>query len=126
MIDSLIDAGKYLVTIFSEKQKMKKARKQQLSSTLKTIGDLLQATANDLRNDIYPHGSCTAMENLADNLIQELEGFLNEEQVKDLKFNLQLASRLEQLYAERKAPGFIDKIEQASGHFYAVSILTSF
>jgi len=126
MIDSLIDAGKYLVTLFSEKQKMKKARKHQLSSTLKTIGDLLQATANDLRNDVYPHGSCTAMENLADNLIQELDGFLNEEQVKDLKFNLQLASRLEQLYAERQVPGFIDKIEQASGHFYAVAILTSF
>ena len=126
MIETLIEAGKFLITVFSDKKKLKKDRKQKLSSTLKTIGDLIHSVAVDLQNNNYPHGSCAAMEALSDILIQELDEFLNDPQKQILKEALRMTTHLEHMYAQRNEPGYIDKIEQASGHFYAVSILTSF
>lgn len=125
MIDTLIDIGKYLINVFSEKRKIKKDRRNKLSSTLKTIGDLLQSVANDLKNNNYPHGSCAAMEALSDNLIQELDELINDGQKMILKESLRMSVYLEGMYAQRNDKEFIDKIEKASGHFYAVSILTS-
>jgi hypothetical protein len=125
MIETLIEAGKFLIGVFSEKKKMKKQRKDKLSSTLKTIGDLIHSVALDLQNNTYPHGSCAAMEALSDTLIQELDEFLNDPQKQILNEALHMSTKLESMYAQRNDPEYINKIEQASGHFYAVSILVS-
>ena len=125
-IDILLEAGKYLVGVFSDKQKLKKDRKEKLSSTLKTIGDLLIATAQDLKNGNYPHGSCAAMDTLSKSLVEQLDGLLTPEQALNLQQNLEMSSKLEQLYANRNEPELINKLEQSAGQFYAISILTSF
>lgn len=124
-IDILIEAGKYLIGVFSDKKVAKKDKRLRLSSTLKTIGDLLTATAADLRNNIYPHGSCTAMDTLSKGLVDEMGDLLTPEQAESLRANLEMSSKLEELYAKREDTEFLNKIEQAAGHFYAVSILTS-
>lgn len=124
-IDILLEAGKYLIGVFSNKKIAKKEKRLRLSSTLKTIGDLLSNTAVDLKKDIYPHGSCAAMDTLSKALVDEMGDLLTPDQAESLRINLEMSSRLEELYAKRKDEEFLNKIEQAAGHFYAMSILTS-
>ena len=126
MITELINVGKILIDTFSEKKKLKKQRKEKLSSTLKTIGDLIHSVALDLSNNNYPHGSCAAMESLTDSFIQEIDDLLEDSQKQILKEALSLSTKLEAMYVQRNEPDFINKLEQASGQFYAASILVSF
>jgi hypothetical protein len=124
MLELIWESGKTIFGWISEMKKNKREINKDTSIFLSEISDLLGDTAKKLDLDQYPHDNCVQMKVLSDNLIQTLQGKMDENVILQLQQNLDLASKLEMLYAERKDPKIIIKLKECKGMFKGLSQIT--
>ena len=118
-----LDIMKLIFDFISNSEKMKADKKLKLSEVFQDISDLLYETVDDLNNDIYPHGKCVSMANLADNMTDLMKGYLDEKKLEELVFMLKDACRLEKEFATRRDPESILDIQTTAGMFNSFSIM---
>lgn len=118
-----LDIIKVIFEFITKSDNMKAEKKLRLSEVFQDISDLLEETIDDLKNDVYPHGKCTAMANLADNMTDVMKGYLDDEKLEQLIYMLKDASRLEREFARRKDPEIIMDIMTTAGMFNSFSIM---
>lgn len=108
--------------VIGEKAKLEE-QSQKLSHFFLDISELLKITAEQLLSDTYPHGSCTAMSSLSNNLIDFLQDKVETDKLVKLAQLLDEACILEKEWNERKNPDTISRLHQISGEFKALSML---
>jgi hypothetical protein len=123
MISTIIDICKGFIDLVLKNKEIEKERKEKISETFQEISLILQDTADNLKEDVYPHGNCVVMEKLSMKLHSLLLGVIPDEDLNHLTQSLIDSSQIEREYGLRKEPETIPGIERASGEFKAMSIL---
>lgn len=118
-----LDIMKLIFDFIGKSENMKAEKKLKISEVFQDISDLLEETVDDLNNDIYPHGKCTSMAHLAENMTELMKGYLADDKLEELTFMLKDACRLEKEFAKRKDPESILDIQTTSGMFNSFSIM---
>lgn len=98
-------------------------QKSKIADFLKEISNLLEITAEQLKSDNYPHGSCAAMSALSNKLVDALDGKIEETEKIRLARLLDEACILEREWVERNNPATIDRLHQIAGELKAISLL---
>lgn len=124
MIDLIFESGKLIFFWFSESKRNKKEIDGQISIFLTEISNLLDDTVKKLSRNEYPHDNCTQMKIITENLVNALEGKMEKDKIDLLKENLELSTKLEMLYNERKNPDTIKKLKECKGMFRALGQIT--
>lgn len=117
MIDLIWESGKTIFSWITEMKRNKREINQNTSVFLQGISELLDDTVKKLARNEYPHDNCTQMSILCDNLISTLTGKMDEETIQKLHSDLDLSSKLERLYAERKDPNTLKRLKECKGMF---------
>lgn len=120
MIELIWESGKTIFGWITEMKKNQREINQNTSEFLIGISNLLDDTVKKLARDEYPHDNCTQMSILCDNLISTLTGKMDEETIQKLHTDLELSTKLEQLYAERKDPNTLKRLKECKGMFAAL------
>lgn len=108
--------------ILGNKISMKEEQKKKIGSKLFAIHDLLNQTADDLENNIYPHGNCEALRVVTEELKPLLEPHFDIEKVNEIYKMMMNASNVELDFAKRGEPQTIILLRRASGTFLGLSI----
>lgn len=117
MIELIWESGKTIFGWISEMKRNKREINQNTSVFLQGISELLDDTVKKLARNEYPHDNCTQMSILCDNLISTLTGKMDGETIQKLHSDLDLSSKLERLYAERKDPNTLKRLKECKGMF---------
>jgi hypothetical protein len=120
-----LDIAKILLSAYGKKKEMLENKKEKLSKAFKDMADVMKGVTEDLKNDIYPMGSCIAMEELSRHIVSMVKDVLTEEETLELSKCLFVASKLEMEYAMRKSEDTIPALERAQGKLIALSIIYS-
>lgn len=120
MIELIWESGKTIFGWITEMKKNQREINQNTSEFLIGISNLLDDTVKKLARDEYPHDNCIQMSILCDNLISTLTGKMDEETIQKLHTDLELSTKLEQLYAERKDPNTLKRLKECKGMFAAL------
>ena len=118
-----LDIMKMIFDFISKSDDMKAEKKLRIAEVFQDISDLLQETVDDLRNDIYPHGKCMSMANLAENMTDLMKDYVEKDKLEQLTFMLKDACRLEKEFATRSNPSSIVDIQTTAGMFNSFSIM---
>ena len=118
-----LDIMKMIFEFISKSDDMKAEKKLRISEVFQDISDLLEETVDDLRNDIYPHGKCMSMANLAENMTDLMKDYVEKDKLEKLTFMLKDACRLEKEIATRSNPGSILEILTTTGMFNSFAIM---
>jgi nucleoid-associated protein YejK len=118
-----LDIMKMIFEFISKSDDMKAEKKLRISEVFQDISDLLEETVDDLRNDIYPHGKCMSMANLAENMTDLMKDYVEKDKLEKLTFMLKDACRLEKEFATRSNPGSILEIQTTAGMFNSFAIM---
>lgn len=116
---------KTLLSISDRKKDMELEKRERLSKAFQLMSDVIGKAIEDLQNNIYPTGSCIAMEQLSNDILKAVSGMMPEEDAKQLSNQLYAASHLELEYAMRDNPNTIPTLQKAQGKLLALSILYS-
>lgn len=125
MIETLIKIGSLLIDAFREKNKLDEDERDNIQEALFDVAELLDEVVYDLEAGNYPHGKCAQMDLLAKHLYNELDGKISKEYLHLLNTNLNSATALEKLYAEKDDPETIKELERAAGYFRAAGVLAT-
>jgi hypothetical protein len=120
MIELIWESGKTIFGWITEMKKNQREINQNTSEFLIGISSLLDDTVKKLARDEYPHDNCIQMSILCDNLISSLTGKMDEATIQKLHSDLELSTKLEQLYAERKDPNTLKRLKECKGMFAAL------
>lgn len=120
-----MDIARILLSAYDNNKKKLEDKTKRLSQAFKEMADVLKKVVEDLNNDIYPAGSCIAMEELSKNIVNMVKDVLTKEQTEELSKCLSAASHLELEYAMRKNEDTIPALERAQGKLIALSIIYS-
>lgn len=120
-----LDIAKILLSAYDKKRDRLDDKKEKLSQAFKDMADVIKGVTEDLKNDIYPGGSCIAMEELSRHIVSMVKDVLTPEETEELSRHLFIASKLEMEYAMRKNPETIPALERAQGKLIALSIIYS-
>jgi hypothetical protein len=118
-----LDIVDTIITVIGKKLSSDEKKRTKLSQLFFDIAKLLEDTAIDLQNDIYPHGKCSAMESLSKELLSILKNSMDEKQLDELSTQLFIASSLELDYAMRKSRDTIVTLQKTAGRFEALAML---
>lgn len=118
-----LDIMKMIFDFISKSDDMKAEKKLRIAEVFQDISDLLQETVDDLKNDIYPHGKCMSMANLAENMTDLMKDYVEKDKLEQLTFMLKDACRLEKEFATRSNPEAIINILTTAGMFNSFSIM---
>lgn len=119
----LIEIAKFIHDLFAKGTEFKGKEKENVTKVLDEISSLLYDTIEKLKQDVYPHGNCSAMGVLSVNLVSSLIGKIPQNDLKKLSSSLSEASQLENEYANRMDGKTIESIGNAAGLFKAAAIL---
>jgi hypothetical protein len=101
--------------------------KQQVSTLLKSIGDLVESVAVDLEQNVYSHNKCAQMEHFMQNLYSCLKEKMPQEQVDKLVQLMQQSIQVEQLFGQMQQLNNevkkenINRLRASAGSFTAMS-----
>jgi len=120
-----LEIVKTLLSISDRRKDMELEKRERLSKAFQLMSDVIGKAAEDLQNNIYPTGSCIAMEQLASDILKAVGDMMSKEDAKQLSNQLHMASHLELEYAMRENPTTIPTLQKAQGKLLALSILYS-
>jgi len=122
MITTLIETGKFIISIVRKIKIDDKERKKEVSDALMEISQLLYNVVTSLKNDVYPTGSCEAMHDLAQRLHEKIYTLLDDRTCTELIDMLKESSNMEMLYSIRDE-SVIQHVEKTAGRFYSAALL---
>lgn len=122
MIETLLRCGSFVLQIFRNLKSQDKERKKEIADALVSISQLLYSVAGALKQDQYPQGSCEAMQDLSQHLLDKIEDVIPRDTAARLADQLKEVSNMERLYGIRDDK-VIREIESTAGRFYSASIL---
>jgi hypothetical protein len=118
-----LDIVNTIIEVISKKVSIDEKKRLKLSQLFFDVAKLLEDTAKDLEQDVYPHGKCAAMESLSRELVSILKNSMDEEPLQELSHQLFVASNLELEYAMRKSKDTIVTLQKTAGRFEALGML---
>jgi len=118
-----LDIMKMIFEFISNSNDMKAEKKLRISEVFQDISDLLEETVIDLKNDVYPHGKCMSMANLADSMTGLMKDYVEKDKLEQLTYMLKDACRLEKEFANRTNPNSILDIQTTAGMFNSFAIM---
>jgi uncharacterized membrane-anchored protein YhcB (DUF1043 family) len=119
------DIIKTLLELYDRKKEIEQEKRQRLSEAFQMMADVVKTVIKDLEHDVYPSGSCIAMEELAKHILNIVGKMMPEEEAEKLSKEFSMASKLELEYAMRKNGKTIPHLQEVSGKLTALSILYS-
>jgi hypothetical protein len=118
-----LDIMKMIFEFILKSDNMKAEKKLKIAEVFQDISDLLEETVVDLKNDVYPHGKCMSMANLADNMTGLMKDYVEKDKLEELTYMLKDACRLEKEFANRTNPNSILDIQTTAGMFNSFAIM---
>lgn len=115
---------KFLIDLVNSNQEITQQEKEQLSNFFSDINLVIDDVIRNFEKDIYPVGCCTTMSILSNNIIDLLKNKLDEQKHEYIAKLLDEASVLEKEWANRHDPEVVTTLQQISGEFKALSIMT--
>lgn len=120
-----LEIFKTILSLSDRKRQIQEEKKERLVKALALMSDVVGAAIKDLQNNIYPTGSCIAMEQISNDIMKVVGDMLSKEDAQKLSNQLFLASKLELEYAMRDNPETIPALQKAQGLLTALSIIYS-
>lgn len=120
-----LEIFKTILSLSDRKRQIQEEKKECLVKALTLMSDVVGGAIKDLQNNIYPTGSCIAMEQISNDIMKVVGDMLSKEDAQKLSNQLFLASKLELEYAMRDNPETIPALQKAQGLLTALSIIYS-
>jgi hypothetical protein len=116
---------KTLLSISDKKKELDQEKRERLSKAFDRMAEVVKDVIDQLENDVYPTGSCIAMEQISNDILKVVSGIMPQEDAKKLALELAMVSHLELEYAMRKNKETIPALYKAQGRLEALSIIYS-
>lgn len=126
MFSIFVDICKEVIDNLKENDLETKKDRLRVAEILNDISNVLNDTAEKLKNDIYPHANCSIMEHLVNEIKPKLKDYLSEDKINKLEESIVEVIFIEKQFQKRKEPDTISNIEESAGQFKAMSILLKF
>jgi hypothetical protein len=121
-----LDIIKLIIEVVTKKKETTSSDNKKISEFFSEISEILEATANDLKEDKYPHGACQTLAVLSNSILNILRDKMPIEDAISLAKLLDEACLIEREWAHRHDPKTIETLLKASGEFKAHSQLVLF
>ena len=127
IVDTLLNVGKTLFGLRVELAKARKDRKVDVAGFIEQIATTIDATAAQLRDEIYPGGKCAELFGHSQHLEAAIGDLIGQLKARELAEQLKEVNEIERLYGELRSDTAPERqrkltvLDEAAGQFRATA-----